>query len=98
MTVMPRPVDRANPVNALVISDETLYFNNAPGSWRRITVKSPDSDEIHVLLTNEMNLPPGVLGEIYRLRWRIELVETTDYASDAKASRIGTVWRRRSMK
>jgi len=72
LTVMPRPVDRANPVNALVISDETLYFNNAPGTWRRITVKSPDSDEIHVLLTNEMTLPPGVLGEIYRLRWRIE--------------------------
>ena len=72
MTVMPRPVDRANPVNALVISDEILYFNTSPGSWRRITVKSPDSDEIHVLLTNEMNLPPGLLGEIYRLRWCIE--------------------------
>jgi len=72
MTVMPRPVDRANPANALVVSDETLYFNNAPGAWRRITVKSPDSDEIHILLTNEMTLPPGLLGEIYRLRWRIE--------------------------
>ena len=71
MTVMPRQVDRANPGNALVVSDETLYFNNAPGPWRRITVKSPDSDEIHILLTNEMTLPPGLLGELYRLRWRI---------------------------
>lgn len=72
MTVMPRPVDRANPANSMVVSDETLYFNNAPGPWRRIIVKSPDSAEIHVLLTNEMTLPPGVLGELYRLRWRIE--------------------------
>ena len=31
-----------------------------------------DSDEIFVVLTNEMTLPPGVLCETYRLRWRIE--------------------------
>jgi hypothetical protein len=37
MTAMPREIDRATPANALVISDETLYFNNTPGVWRRIT-------------------------------------------------------------
>ena len=71
MTAMPRPIDRSHRANALVISDETVYFNNSPGAWRRITVKSADSDEIHILLTNEMTLPPGVLSETYRLRWRI---------------------------
>ena len=57
---------------AAFIHPGTAPTNNSPGTWRRITVKSPDSDEIHVLLTNEMNLPPGLLGEIYRLRWCIE--------------------------
>ena len=58
MTTMARPVDRAHPANALVISDETVLFNNTPGAWRKITVKAADSDEIHVLLTNELNFPP----------------------------------------
>ena len=72
MTVMPRPLDRTNPANALVISDETLYFNNTPGVWRRITASSPDSDEIYITLTNQMNLSPGALNQCRRLRWNIE--------------------------
>lgn len=72
MTVIPREIDRANPANALVISDETLYFNNTPGVWRRITASSPDSDEIYITLTNQMKLSPGVLNQCRRLRWNIE--------------------------
>ena len=71
LTVIPRPIDRDNPANALIISDETVMFDNTPGSWRRITAKGADSDELYVTLTNEMTLPPGVLSETYRLRWRI---------------------------
>ena len=51
MTAMPRPIDRSHRANALVISDETVYFNNSPGAWRRITVKSADSDKIHIFNT-----------------------------------------------
>jgi hypothetical protein len=72
MTAMPREIDRANPANALVISDETLYFNNTPGVWRRITASCPDSDEIHITLTNQMTLTPGALNQCRRLRWNIE--------------------------
>jgi len=72
LTVMPRPIDRANPANALVTADETVYFNNTPGTWRRITATCPDSDEVYVTLTNEMTLPPGVLNQVRRLRWNIE--------------------------
>lgn len=72
MTVIPRGIERSNPVNGLVISDETVCFNNTPGQWRRITATCPDSDEIYVVLTNQMTLPPGVLNECCRLRWRIE--------------------------
>ena len=74
MTVMPRPVDRSNSANALVVADETVYFNNTPGVWRRITATCPDSDELYVTLTNEMTLPPGVLNQVRRLRWNIEKI------------------------
>lgn len=74
LTVMPRPIDRGNPANALIIADETVYFNNTPGVWRRITATCPDSDEVYVTLTNEMTLPPGVLNQVRRLRWNIEKI------------------------
>ena len=72
MTAVTRPVDAANPANALVLADETVYFNNTSGVWRRITAACPDSNELYVSLTNEMTLPPGVLNQCRRLRWNIE--------------------------
>ena len=72
MTVIPREIDRSHPANELVISDETLYFNNTPGVWRRITASCPDSDEIYITLTNQMNHSPGSLNQCRRLRWNIE--------------------------
>lgn len=72
MTVIPREIDRAHPANELVISDETLYFNNTPGTWRRITASCPDSDEIYITLTNQMKHSPGCLNQCRRLRWNIE--------------------------
>ena len=74
MTTMDREFDHANPVNALVLRDETAYFNNTPGVWRRITASCPDSDEVYVTLTNQMTLPPGALNQCRRLRWNIEKV------------------------
>jgi hypothetical protein len=72
MTCIGRPIDRTHPANALITGDETVYFESSPTPWRRITAKSADSGEIHIILTNEMNLAPGVLSECYRLRWLIE--------------------------
>jgi IS4 transposase len=72
MTTTPRAFDRDHPANRLVISDETVYFNNTPGPWRKITSYNADNGEIFITLTNEMTLPPGVLSELYRLRWNIE--------------------------
>ncbi len=74
VTASDRPIDRTNPANQLIISDETVVFKDTPGHWRKLTARAPDSDAIHILLTNEMTLPPGVLSECYRLRWRIEKV------------------------
>jgi hypothetical protein len=72
MSAIPRQIDRTLPANALIISDETLYFNNTPGSWRRITASRPDSEEVYVTLTNQMTLSPGALNQCRRLRWNIE--------------------------
>ena len=72
LTVIPREIDHSHPTNALVINDETLYFNNTPGVWRRITSTCPDSEEIYVTLTNQMTLSPGALNQCRRLRWNIE--------------------------
>jgi hypothetical protein len=38
-------VDRADPLNALVVSDETVYFTNQPGVWSWITALKPDTGE-----------------------------------------------------
>ncbi len=72
MCAIPRKIDRENPANELIVRDETLSFDNTPGQWRRITAICPDSGETFIILTNQMTLPPGVLSECYRLRWRIE--------------------------
>ena len=72
VTTSSQPIDRTNPANQLIISDETVAFKDTPGHWRKLTARAPDSDAMHILLTNEMTLPPGVLSECYRLRWRIE--------------------------
>lgn len=65
-------MDRSDPVNALVIPDETVYFANQPGVWRRITALKPDTGENHVSLTNQMTLRPGTLNQLRRMRWNIE--------------------------
>ena len=72
MSAIPREIDRDNPANEIITNDETLWFDNTPGQWRRITATCPDSGKTYIILTNQMTLPPGVLSECYRLRWLIE--------------------------
>ena len=72
VTSIPREIDRSNPANALVISDETITFKGAKGNWRKITSWSPDHQEVYTVLANEMTLPCGVINECVRLRWNIE--------------------------
>jgi len=71
-TSIAREVDRSNHANVLILSDETITFKDARGTWRRITARCPDSKDVFITLTNQMTLPPGVLNECFRLRWGIE--------------------------
>ena len=63
VTTRARSMDSTNPVKELIIRDETVTFLDTPGTGRLLTAPAPDRDEIHIFLTNEMTLPPGVLSE-----------------------------------
>jgi hypothetical protein len=69
------PVDRSN---TKVLCDQigTLegYHTKQdyPTAIRRVVVKDEDGKRI-AFLTNNMTLAPDVVGELYRLRWQVEL-------------------------
>lgn len=65
------PWDRKYPPNQDVLSDERVRFGG-PGEFRRIRYQDPESGEIYEFLTTEFHLPPGIIAQLYRLRWDIE--------------------------
>jgi hypothetical protein len=42
------------------------------GEFRRIRYQDPESGEIYEFLTTEFHLSPGIIAQLYRLRWDIE--------------------------
>lgn len=65
--------ERSDPRNHGVLSDDKR--ESASGVvLRRIVFEDPVSLTLHVFLTNEMTLPPGVLAELARRRWDIEKI------------------------
>jgi IS4 transposase len=70
-----RPVDR---INTKVLCDQTgtleVYYSKQgyPTPLRRVVVKNEDGKRI-TFLTNNTQLAPDVVGELYRLRWQVEL-------------------------
>ncbi|MCZ7639318.1 MAG: transposase [Verrucomicrobia bacterium] len=54
-----------------MLSDERVWFSEA-GEFRRIRYRDPESGTVYELLTTEFHLPPGIIAQIYRLRWDIE--------------------------
>ena len=63
--------DRENRQNHGVLSDERVWFGEA-GEYRRIRYQDPESGEIYEFLTTEFHLAPGIIAQLYRLRWDIE--------------------------
>ena len=63
--------DRSYRPNQGVLSDERVQFGE-PGEFRRIRYQDPESGEIYEFLTTEFHLPPGIIAQLYRLRWDIE--------------------------
>ncbi len=69
------PVDR---VNTRVLCDQTVTLEvfyskqGYPTALRRVVVRD-DAGERIVFLTNNTRLAPEAIGELYRLRWQVEL-------------------------
>lgn len=85
--------DRLDERNAGVQSDE-LCQSSCGVRVRRVTFEDPVSQTVHVFITSEMTLPPGIIAELARRRWNIEKVfdelknklgETKAWATSATA-------------
>jgi len=63
--------DQKDRRNQGVLSDERVRFSE-PGEFRRIRYQDPETGEVHEFLTTEFHLPPGIIAQLYRLRWDIE--------------------------
>lgn len=63
--------DKKDPRNEGVLSDERVRFGE-PGEFRRIRYQDPENGEVYEFLTTEFHLAPGIIAQLYRLRWDIE--------------------------
>jgi hypothetical protein len=68
-----REVDRRDRGNAGIMAD-TWVRTRTEQRLRLIHYQDPISGRIFEFLTNEPDLPPGVLAELYRRRWQLEKV------------------------
>jgi hypothetical protein len=68
-----RAWNRADARNHGVLSD-TLVRSRDGHSLRLVVYQDAPSGKIYEFLTNEPDLPPGVIAELYRRRWEAEKV------------------------
>ena len=68
------PFDSQDAHNAGVLRDELVGTATAGFLLRRITFYDACSGRVFEFLTNEMTLMPGVITQIYKMRWDIEKV------------------------
>lgn len=69
--VVPLEWDRNDPRNDGVVADERVHFDQA-GEFRRLRYVNPETGEQYEFLTTDFHLPPGIIAQLYRLRWDIE--------------------------
>ena len=70
-----RSVDQSTGVR----SDQIVWLKLAksiehyPDRFRRVSYRDPETDKALVFLTNNFDLPPLVIAQLYKSRWRVEL-------------------------
>ena len=88
--------DRGAVVNRGILDDQLLATSQGV-AVRLVTYRSPIDGELFEFLTNEMELPPGLIAHLYRIRWDIEkafdefknkLAEKKSWASSLTAKSI----------
>ncbi len=94
---LPQEFDREDPVNAGVLADE-LVSNQSGTMVRRVRFRLPETGEVMEFLTTlGKAVAPGVVAQLYFMRWRIEksfdevknkLHETKAWALSPEAKRM----------
>jgi len=70
-----RPVDESTGVR----SDQVVWLKlpksieHYPDRFRRVSYRDPETDKALVFLTNNFDLPPLVIAQLYKRRWQVEL-------------------------
>jgi hypothetical protein len=70
-----RPVDESSGVR----SDQIVWLSlpgsieHYPDRLRRVSYRDPVTDKALVFLTNNFDLPPLIIAQLYKSRWRVEL-------------------------
>ena len=73
--ILSRPTDRASGV----VCDQTVALTikvsarRYPARLRRVRYRDPESGKTLVFLTNNFDIPPKAVADLYRCRWQIEL-------------------------
>jgi hypothetical protein len=73
--ILSRPTDRAGGV----ICDQTIALTikasarRYPARLRRVRYRDPKTGKTLIFLTNNFDLPPATIADLYRCRWQIEL-------------------------
>lgn len=69
---LPQDYDRDDPINAGILADE-LVSNQSGTMIRRVRLRVPETAESMEFLTNlGKTIPPGLVAQLYFMRWRIE--------------------------
>ena len=69
---LPQPFDRKDPINAGILADD-LVSNSCGTMIRRVRYRLPETGESIEFLTNlGSNISPGLIAQLYFMRWRIE--------------------------
>ncbi|MDA0814744.1 MAG: transposase [Verrucomicrobia bacterium] len=71
--VQDRPWERSDARNLGVLADHKVRSRDGH-DLRLVMYQDPRTGKIYEFLTNEMDLPPGVIAELYRRRWEVEKV------------------------
>ena len=87
-----RPVDPHDPRQRGVTADRQILTRDGP-PLRIIAYTDPGSGQAYEFLTNEMDLPAGLIAELYRRRWDVEKVfdELKNKLGEKKAWGTGLV-------
>jgi hypothetical protein len=70
-----RPVDERSGVR----SDQIVWLalpksiEHYPDRFRRVSYRDPETDKVLIFLTNNFDLPPLTIAQLYKSRWRVEL-------------------------